>query len=387
MAINLVSDTINREDVTEVINWLSQKEIPQLTKGPITKDYEKKFSSWFGSNHSVFVNSGSSAILLGLAALKFGNKLKNNKIIVPDLSWATDVSSPLMLGMDIFLVDCNTTDLSADLNHLEQLFKEERPAAFILVSVLGLVPNMARIVELCDKYDVLLIEDTCEGMGSKFMSKKLGSFGCMGFFSTYFGHHISTIEGGMVLTSDKEINDLLLMIRSHGWDRDLDPEAAKKLAEAEGISDFNRLFTFYLPGLNVRATDLQAKIGLSQVDKIDKFAKIRNTNFLHYNDRLKSSNSLIQPTQHPGDFVSSFCYPVLLSKRDECVADLKVNEIACRPLIAGSLSKSPMWRKFGNYTPNNPNATNVDRKGFYVPNHQGMTTDDVDKICDIILKY
>jgi len=387
MAINLVSDTINREDVTEVINWLSQKEIPQLTKGPITKDYEKKFSSWFGSNHSVFVNSGSSAILLGLAALKFGNKLKNNKIIVPDLSWATDVSSPLMLGMDIFLVDCNTTDLSADLNHLEQLFKEERPAAFILVSVLGLVPNMARIVELCDKYDVLLIEDTCEGMGSEFMSKKLGSFGCMGFFSTYFGHHISTIEGGMVLTSDKEINDLLLMIRSHGWDRDLDPEAAKKLAEAEGISDFNRLFTFYLPGLNVRATDLQAKIGLSQVDKIDKFAKIRNTNFLHYNDRLKSSNSLIQPTQHPGDFVSSFCYPVLLSKRDECVADLKVNEIACRPLIAGSLSKSPMWRKFGNYTPNNPNATNVDRKGFYVPNHQGMTTDDVDKICDIILKY
>ncbi len=387
MAINLVSDTIDRGDVAGIINWLNQKEIPQLTKGPITKEYEKKFSTWLDSNYSVFVNSGSSAILLGLAALKFGDKLKNNKIIVPDLSWATDISSPLILGMDTFLVDCNTTDLSADLNHLEQLFKEERPAAFIFVSVLGLVPNMARIVELCDKYDVLLIEDTCESMGSKFMGKKLGSFGCMSFFSTYFGHHISTIEGGMVSTNDKEINDLLLMIRSHGWDRDLDPETAKKLAVEEGISDFDRLFTFYLPGLNVRATDLQAKIGLGQVDKIDKFAEIRNNNFLHYNERLKSSNSMIQPIQHPGDFVSSFCYPVLLSKRDECVADLRVNEIACRPLIAGSLSKSPMWKKFGDYTPNNYNATNVDRKGFYVPNHQGMTTDDVDKICDIILKY
>jgi len=387
MAINLVSDTIDREDVVGVINWLNQKEIPQLTKGPITKEYEAKFSNWLGTTNSVFVNSGSSAILLGLTVLKFGGKLKNNKIVVPDLSWATDVSSPLILGMDTFLVDCNTTDLSADLEHLEQLFKEEEPSAFILVSVLGLVPNMAKIIELCDKYNVLLIEDTCESIASEYMGQKLGTFGCMSFFSTYFGHHISTIEGGMVSTNDRDINDLLLMMRSHGWDRDLDYKTSKKLAEEEGISDFDRLFTFYLPGLNVRATDLQAKIGLSQVDKIDKFAKIRNTNFLHYNDRLKSSNSLIQPTQHPGDFVSNFCYPVLLSKRDEVVAELKSNNIMCRPLIAGSMSKSPMWRKFGDYTPNNPNATNVDRKGFYVPNHQGMTTDDVDKICDIILKY
>tara|TARA_R110001592_G_scaffold120331_2_gene324383 strand:- start:10442 stop:11605 length:1164 start_codon:yes stop_codon:yes gene_type:complete len=387
MAINLVSDTIDREDVVGVINWLNQKEIPQLTKGPITKEYEAKFSNWLGTTNSVFVNSGSSAILLGLTVLKFGGRLKNNKIVVPDLSWSTDVSSPLILGMDTFLVDCNTTDLSADLEHLEQLFKEEEPSAFILVSVLGLVPNMAKIIDLCNKYNVLLIEDTCESIASEYMGQKLGTFGCMSFFSTYFGHHISTIEGGMVSTNDRDINDLLLMMRSHGWDRDLDYKTSKKLAEEEGISDFDRLFTFYLPGLNVRATDLQAKIGLSQIDKIDKFAKIRNTNFLHYNDRLKSSNSLIQPTQHPGDFVSNFCYPVLLSKRDEVVAELKANNIMCRPLIAGSMSKSPMWKKFGDYTPNNPNATNVDRKGFYVPNHQGMTTDDVDKICDIILKY
>ena len=304
------------------------------------------------------------------------------------MSWATDVSTPLILGMDTFLVDCNLQDLSADLNHLEQLFKEEKPAAFILVSVLGLVPDMDRILDLCETYDVLLIEDTCESMGSEHCGQRLGTFGCMSFFSTYFGHHISTIEGGMVCTDDKEINDLLLMTRSHGWDRDLDPEAARKLAEAEGVSDFDRLFTFYTPGLNVRATDLQAKIGLNQVDKIDKFSKIRNENFLHYNNRLAwAKERLVKPEQMKGDFVSSFCYPVVSESRDEIVKEFKKNDIACRPLIAGSLSNSPMWKRFGDKEVNNPNVAIIDKYGFYVPNHQGMTTDDVDKICDIILKY
>ncbi len=387
MAINLVSDTIDREDACGIINWLNQKELPQLTKGPLTKEYEEKFSNWLGTTNSVFVNSGSSAILLGLTALKFGGKLKNNKIVVPDLSWATDVSTPLILGMDTFLVDCNFEDLSADLNHLEQIFKEERPAAFILVSVLGLVPDMDYIVDLCKTYDVLLIEDVCEGMGSEHHGQKLGTFGCMSFFSTYFGHHISTIEGGMVCTNDKEINDLLLMTRSHGWDRDLDPETAKKLAEEEGVDDFDRLFTFYIPGLNVRATDLQAKIGLNQVDKIDKFSKIRNENFHHYNKRLAWAKDLLfRPEQLTGDFVSNFCYPIVSESREAIVKELKENDIACRPLIAGALSNSPMWQKFGK-ADRNFNALVIDNFGFYVPNHQGMTTDDVDKVCDIILKY
>lgn len=396
MAINLVSDTIDKGDIASLVDWLTQEEIPQLTKGPLTKEYEAKFSNWLrlgvdprihGTINSVFVNSGSSAILLGLTALKFGGKLKNNKIVVPDLSWATDVSTPLILGMEPFVVDCNQEDLSADLHHLEQLFKEEKPAAFILVSVLGLVPDMDRILDLCDTYDVLLIEDTCESMGSEHLGQKLGTFGCMSLFSTYFGHHISTIEGGMVCTDDKEINELLLMIRSHGWDRDLNEVAAQKLAEENNIKDFDRLFTFYLPGLNVRATDLQAKIGLNQVDKIDKFAKIRNENFHNYNDRLVYSSNLFSPTQREGDFVSSFCYPVILQERDKCIAELKDNNIACRPLIAGSLTRSPMWKNFGGMEVNNPNAEIVHEYGFYVPNHQGMGDKEVEQICNIIKKY
>ena len=184
--IKLVSDTIDREDICGLVNWLNQPEIPQLTKGPITKEYESKFSDWLGTKHSVFVNSGSSAILLGLAALKFGGKLKNNKIVVPDLSWATDVSSPLMLGLDPILIDANEQDLSVDLDRLEWIFKRQNPSAFILVSVLGLVPDMDKIVELCETYDVLLIEDVCESMGSEYKGKKLGTFGIMSFYSTYF---------------------------------------------------------------------------------------------------------------------------------------------------------------------------------------------------------
>ena len=325
--------------------------------------------------------------MLGLAALKFGGKLKNNKIVVPDLSWATDVSTPILLGMDTIPVDCNMHDLSIDLDKLEKVFKEESPAAVILVSVLGLVPDMIKVVELCHKYSVLLIEDVCESMGSEFMGKKLGTFGCMSFFSMYFGHHISTIEGGMVCTNDDEIADLLLMMRSHGWDRDLTEEKGQALAEQFGISEFDRLFTFYLPGLNVRATDLQAVIGLRQVDKIDKFSKIRNRNFLHFNKRLQDSNNMIKPRQLPSEFVSSFCYPVILKNRDACVEELRANDIACRPLIAGSICKNPFWKKWGNREVELTNTPLIDKYGLYVPNHQDVTLEDVDKMCDIILKH
>ena len=389
MSINLVSDTINKRDIKALCEWLDTPNfpVPQLTKGPLTKTFEKEFSKWLGVQQSVFVNSGSSAILLGLAALKFGGKLKNNKIVVPDLSWATDVSTPILLGMDTIPVDCNMHDLSIDLDKLEKIFKEQNPAAVILVSVLGLVPDMIKVVELCGKYNVLLIEDVCESMGSTSMGKKLGTFGCMSFFSMYFGHHISTIEGGMVCTNDDEIADLLLMMRSHGWDRDLEEEKGQALAEQFGISEFDRLFTFYLPGLNVRATDLQAVIGLRQLNKIDKFAKIRNTNFLHFNRRLQDSNNMIKPRQLPSEFVSSFCYPVITKNRDALVEELRANDIACRPLIAGSISKNPFWKKWGNRVADLVNTPLIDKYGLYVPNHQDVTLEDVDKMCDIILDF
>ena len=179
--IKLVSDTINKNDINSLIEWLSQDEIPKLTKGELTVQLENKWAKKLGTKYSVFVNSGSSSIFLTLAALKHSNKLKNNKIVIPSLSWATDLSSPIILGLDSILCDSNLDDLSCDLDHLEEIFKTESPSAFILVSVLGLVPDMEKIVSLCEKYDVILLEDVCESMGSKYKEKYLGTFGLASF--------------------------------------------------------------------------------------------------------------------------------------------------------------------------------------------------------------
>jgi CDP-4-dehydro-6-deoxyglucose reductase, E1 len=384
--VNLVSDTIDKTDIRHLIEWLDSPgmDVPQLTKGPITPIFEKKFSDWLGTNHSVFVNSGSSAILLGLAALKYSGRLKNNKIIVPDLSWATDVSSPILLDYEVTLIDANEEDLSVDVNRLEWIFKSKKPAAFILVSVLGLVPDMDRIVELCKQHDVLLIEDVCESMGSEYKGKKLGTFGIMSFFSMYYGHHISTIEGGMVSTSDEDINDTLLMIRSHGWDRDVSQNKRDTLRSVNRVDEFTAQFAFYLPGLNVRSTDLQAVIGLRQVDKIDKFSAIRNRNFKLYQELLDDEDSLLNIIDRDDCFISSFCYPIVNEDKDKIVKRLHDNGVQCRPLIAGSLTMSPMWRKFGTGHTNTPVTMMINKYGFYIPNHQGMDEEDVRNIVKLI---
>ena len=244
--IKLVSDTINRDDINSLIEWLSQDEIPRLTKGELTVQLENKWASKLNTKYSVFVNSGSSSILLTLAALKHSGRLKNNKVVVPSLSWATDLSSPIILGLNPILCDCNLHDLSCDLDHLETIFKQETPSVLILVSVLGLVPDMDKITELCDKYDVLLLEDVCESMGSKYKDKYLGTFGIASFFSMYFGHHLSTIEGGFINTDDEELYYTLLMMRSHGWARYLPTQKQNELKSKYNLTDFDNLYKISL---------------------------------------------------------------------------------------------------------------------------------------------
>ena len=153
--IKLVSDTIDKNDITKLIDWLSQDDIPRLTKGEKTLEFEDKWSNKINVNSTTYVNSGSSAILLSLAALKESGKLKNNKIVVPGLSWITDVSSPLQLGMDVILCECNLDNLSIDINHFKEIIKEESPAALLLVSVLGLIPEMNEILEICKENDIV----------------------------------------------------------------------------------------------------------------------------------------------------------------------------------------------------------------------------------------
>jgi CDP-6-deoxy-D-xylo-4-hexulose-3-dehydrase len=381
--IKLVSDTINKDDITALCGWLQQPETPRLTKGELTIELEKRWSDSIGVPHSTFVNSGSSAILLLLAAYKEEMAI-TPKIVVPALSWVTDVSSPMLLGYDIILCDCNMHDLSCDLDHLESIFKYSEPDIFLLVSPLGLIPDMDKIRRLCEYYAVDLIEDVCESLGSRIGAKKLGSFGYASVFSTYYGHHLSTIEGGFISTWSSSLDRILKSMRSHGWSRDLADWQQDESRKHWGVSEFESLYTFYYPGMNVRSTDLQAFIGLRMIDRLDEYTHQRNMNFLVLNHRITTNE--LKLAVRGGEFISSFAYPMLHRMRNEIVSELQQNEIEVRPLIAGSMGLQPFWiKKYGKQS--FPNADLVHKYGFYLPNHQDLTSEDIETIVNIVNKY
>ena len=377
--ITLVKDTIDNNDIDRLIDWL--KTYPRLTKGPVTLELEEKWSNWLGRKYSVFCNSGSSANLLMLSALKEGGYMKNNKVVVPSVAWATDLSPVIQLGLEPLLCDSNLKDLSVDLEHLEKIFQEESPSVLMFVSVLGLVPDMDKVTKLCKKYDVILLEDTCESMGCEYKSKKLGTFGKMSSFSTFFGHHISTIEGGIVSTDDFELYELLLSIRSHGWDRDLSVETQYKLQKEWRVSEFDAMYTFYYSGFNIRSTDLQAYIGLTQIDKLRDWGKRREKNFHLYNELIK--NDYWKVKSRPDCLESNFAYPIIHPKRDEIVKTLTANKVEVRPMICGSMGTQPFYvKKYGELKL--PNVSIIDEYGFYVPNNPKLTKEEVSFISGLV---
>jgi CDP-6-deoxy-D-xylo-4-hexulose-3-dehydrase len=380
--IKLVSDTISQDDIKDLIGWLETN--PKLTKGELTVELEKEWAEKMGTKYSVFVNSGSSAILLMVAALKEFNRLKNKKVVVSSLSWATDISTPMLLELEPILVDCNLTDLSADLEHLEEIFISEEPSAFISVAPLGFVPNMTDLVALCDKYGVLLLEDVCESMGSKHKDNYLGSFGFASVFSMYFGHHVSTIEGGFINTNDEDFYHELLMMRSHGWDRDLPEWKQTELRAKYNVSEFESFYTFYVAGMNLRSTDLQAFIGLGAIKKLDRVSNIRLRNLETYLEEIPNNGFNLEIRE--SDFISNFAYPMIHDRRNEIVKELANIGVEVRPLIAGNMGRKPFWVDRYGVTAL-PNADLIHTNGFYVPNHQDITPKEIKIIGNIIKKY
>jgi len=383
--IKLVQDTISNQDIDSLIEWL--KTYPRLTKGDLTVEFEKQFAKWIGTEYAVFVNSGSSANLLMLYALKVGKILEDgDKVLIPSLSWATDLAPVMQLGLKPVLVDCNLDNLSINLENIEEVIATYQPKALLLVSVLGLSPEMDKIVELCKKHNIILLEDNCESQGTKFNGVKLGNFGLMSSFSTYFGHTMSTIEGGFVTTNNKVIYDTLKMLRSHGWDRDLNTETQQLLREGNNISDFNALYTFYIPGFNLRSTDLQAFLGINQLKKVDEMIDQRWSNFHQFKSLLKGKTWI--PNQPLDSFTASFCIPVIFKtkeNREKAIKEFQENNIEVRPLIAGSMGKQPFYKnKFGELSLSNCDI--IDERGIYVPNHPHLTTEDINRICNIIIK-
>jgi len=380
--IKLVNDTISNDEILSLVDWL--KTFPRLTKGKLTEEYEQLWSDKLGCKHSVFVNSGSSALLLSIYSLLEQGVLKRgDDVVVPALSWATDLSPVVQLGLNPILCDCNLTNLSVDLTHLKEITTNHKPKALILVSVLGLVPDMDEVVNFCEENNVILIEDACESLGSKYRGKNLGTFGLMSCFSTYYGHHLSTIEGGMICTNDTETFNLLKSLRSHGWDRDMSQEHSSKLQKQYNIVDeFESLYKFYHFGFNVRSTDLQAFLGINQLGRLSEIVEKRNCNYNTYRSLIKSS--FWEPPESTNEqFVSNFAYPVIHKNRTKLVKTLKDNSIEARPLICGSLGKQPFWTK--NYGEMNlKNADMVNDYGFYLPNNHDLNTQQIKYIKSVL---
>lgn len=380
--INLVKDTIDFDDVKRLITWLETN--PRLTKGDLTLEFEKKWSEWLGVKYSVFVNSGSSANLAAIYSLLLSGKLKNNKIVVPAVSWVTTVTPTIQLGMEPIMCDCDIDNLGLDINHLKEIIKNDNPSVIILVHVLGIPNHMDEILKLCKENDILLIEDTCESIGSKYNDKLLGTLGDLSTFSFYFGHHMSTIEGGMISTNDEDLYHILLSIRSHGWDRDLPKEKQNSLREKYGVDKFRSLYTFYYPGFNLRSTDLQAYIGLGQLEKLDMIVENRNKNFIRYKNEIKNTFWNISPPE--GSFISNFSFPIITKNIKELTEQLITNNIECRPLICGSINEHPFWyERYGKQ--NLPNSKLVHNYGLYLPNNHQMTDEEITKVIEVVNKH
>jgi CDP-6-deoxy-D-xylo-4-hexulose-3-dehydrase len=380
--IDLVKDTIDSDDIKKLISWLETN--PRLTKGDLNVKFEKEWSEWLGKKYSVFVNSGSSANLAALYSLLLSGKLRNNKIIVPAVSWVTTVTPAVQFGMEPIMCECDEDNLGLNIEHLKQIIKEHDPSSIILVHVLGFPNHMNEIVELCKEHDIRLIEDTCESIGSEYEDKKLGTFGDLSTFSFYFGHHMSTIEGGMISTDDEELYHILLSIRSHGWDRDLPKSKQIELREKYNIGDFRSLYTFYYPGFNLRATDLQAFIGLEQLKKLDLIVKNRNLNYQKYHEGIKNNEWKINPPKD--SFISNFSYPVITKNIKELVEKLTENNVECRPLICGSINEHPFWyERYGKQ--DLPISKKVHEYGLYLPNNHQMTVEEIDKVINIVNQY
>ena len=383
-SVQLAQDTIDDNDIQKLISWLSQKDV-RLTQGPAVIEFEKLWSSWLGSESSTLVNSGSSANLLMIYSLIASGRLSlGDSVVVPALSWATDLAPVIQLGLNPILCDCNLEDLSVDLKMLEEIFKNSAPKALLLVSVLGFVPDMDLILKLCEKYNVILLEDVCESTGSSFKDNKLGTFGLMSTFSFYFGHHISTIEGGMISSSDHEINNVLKSIRSHGWDRDTTTDFKEEMRKEWKVDDFNSSFTFYYPGFNLRGNDLQAQMGIFQMDKIENVCKKRNENLSFYLNNLP--DAFWKPVIRDNSFISNFAYPIIHEKRDQIVKALRDNSIECRPLICGSMGKQPFYvKEYGEKSLKNVDY--IDEFGMYIPNHPALRAEEKEKIISILRDF
>lgn len=382
----LATDTITKEDITAWTSWLNSNPTPWLTMGPLVKEYEEKWSSWVGRKYSISCNSGSSANLLMTYALLRSGRLKNKKVIVPSAAWPTSVSPFMQLGFEPIMCEADENNFGLDLDSLEGLLSEHQPATVMLVQVLGVPAHMDEIMALKEEYGFLLLEDACAAMGSSYHGRKVGTFGDMSSVSTFYGHQFSTLEGGVVSTDDRDLYNLLLMLRSHGWIANLDQETRSALLEKYGVEDIGTNFVFCEPGFNFRLTDVQAFLGIRQLGRMDWLVERRFENHEHYR-RLLGDTFDIQDYDSE-TIVCSIHFCALADsyeERNKIIRGLTQAGIETRPFTAGNQGRHPYWfREYGKFE--SPVADRLYHCGFFLPNNPNLYQADIEDICSVVLR-
>lgn len=378
----LAKETINEEDIDALCTWL--KSYPRLTKGDLTWDVEKAWADYIGTKHAVFNNSGSSANLLMVYAAIMAGKIPNKKIVVPSVGWVTTISPAIQFGLEPIMVGADPNTFGMDLDQLEAVCEKERPDAVIFVQVLGVPHYKERMLALKEKYGFVLLEDSCAALGAEYADGSMvGTVGDMSSFSFYFGHQLSTIEGGMVNTDDKELYEALLMLRSHGWGKDLPEESYEKLIQDHDVDDFHKPFTFFVAGFNLRSTDLQAFLGLRQIKKAGWVSDQRNKNHLLYADLLHGHVEFQQWGENKPVSISFGALAKDKIHRKEIVDRLVAHGIETRIFSAGNLGTHPFWvERYGKFE--DEMSDRIHSCGFFVPNYPELTEEDVTFICNVI---
>ena len=375
------------------INTLSKflKTTKRYTQFEEVRNFEKAWNSWQKSKYSVFVNSGSSANLVILDALKDLYKWKpGDEIIVPAVTWITDISSVMQLGLKPVFVDCNLQDFAFDYEDLEKKITKKTRMIF-LSHLLGFPADIKRIRSIIGSKKIQLVEDCCESYGAKIGAKKVGNFGIASSFSFYWGHHMTTVEGGMISTDNEEVYKYCILKRSHGLARELPPKYHNFYKLKYPDIDFN--FLFLTTGFNVRNTELSAVLGSSQIKLLDGYIKTRNENHEIFDAILKRYEDHFFIPYKKG--ISSFVLPFITKNaalKPKLQKFLTDRGIESRPIISGNLLKQPFLKSFrdsGKY----PNADIIHKNGFYIGNNQfvgkkrlGLLEDLLDEFFSKLMK-
>lgn len=345
-----------------------------FTMGENVKTFEKDFSKYVGSDYCVMVNSGSSAILLMIAALFYTKnekiKLKRgDEVIVPAVSWSTTYFPLYQYGLKIKFVDIDLNTLNYDLKQLE-LAVSKNTRAIMAVNLLGNSNDFLKIKKIIDDRNIVLIEDNCESMGATFNDKQTGTFGVMGGFSTFFSHHISTMEGGLIVTDDQELYEILLSLRAHGWTRNL---PKRNLVCSEKSDDpFHESFRFVLPGYNVRPLEIEAAIGIEQIKRLPKLIEERQKNGRYFQHVMVDHPNII--IQQEIGVSSWFGFGLVVKPgssltRKELLNKLNEIGIEYRPIVAGNFAKNEVVKYF-DYEVHGTlnNADYIDKNGLFIGN-------------------